>query len=187
MKTYLLLPILCVWMVACGNNHCTSVPPQNSPTSWEDILTEKMPYLGHRNWIVVTDMAYPLQSGAGITTLFADEPYEEVLRKVQRAITNSPHVFAHVYWDKELAFIPESDVPGIDAQRTKMQAICGGEVQRVPHETLIARLDEAGQLFHVIIIKTPLVMPYTSTFFELDCAYWDAARQERLETNMKNK
>lgn len=32
---------------------------QNS--DWQSKLQEKLPLLGHRNWIVITDMAYPLQ------------------------------------------------------------------------------------------------------------------------------
>ena len=32
-------------------------------TNWQTILQDKLPLLGHRNWIVITDMAYPLQPG----------------------------------------------------------------------------------------------------------------------------
>lgn len=157
------------------------------PKDWETTLTEKLPYLGHRNWVVITDMAYPLQSGDGITTLFANESYEVVLEKVKKSIDDAPHVFAHVYNDKELGFIPDSDVPGISMLRGKMQEICGKEVMSLPHEELISRLDAAGKLFHVVIIKTPLTMPYTSTFFELDCNYWDAERQQRLDESLKQQ
>ena len=30
--------------------------------SWQTILQDKLPLLGHRNWVVITDMAYPLQA-----------------------------------------------------------------------------------------------------------------------------
>lgn len=155
-----------------------------TPT-WQQQLTTFMPQLGHRNWIVITDMAYPLQSGEGIITLVADEPYEQVLATVKQYIDDAPHVFAHIWRDAELAYIPEADVPGIDSLRSRLTAICGDEAQSLPHEQLIARLDEAGKLYTVIIIKTPLLVPYTTTFFELDCAYWDAARQQRLNEKMQ--
>ena len=51
-------------------------------------------------------------------------------------------------------------------------------------EQLIARLDEAGRLYNVIIIKTPLTMPYTTTFFQLDCAYWNGDQQQKLDQKM---
>ena len=45
-------------------------------------------------------------------------------------------------------------------------------------------LDEAGTLYQVVIIKTPLAMPYTTTFFQLDCKYWNAAKQAKLDKAM---
>lgn len=152
---------------------------------WKAELTAKLPYLGHRNWIVITDMAYPLQSGPGITTLYADEPYEQVLQQVKQMIDDAPHVFAHTYCDKELGLIPEADMPGVSSFREKATRIYGNEVTPVPHEQLIARLDEAGKLFNVVIVKTSLTMAYTSTFFELDCNYWSADRQRRLDEAMR--
>ena len=148
---------------------------------WNVFLEDVLPMLGHRNWIVITDMAYPLQSGQGITTLFADEPYLEVLKTVNEKIKAAPHVFAHVYNDKELEYITEEMVPGIGELRSGIRSICGPEAQSVMHEELISRLDEAGKLFSVLIIKTPQTIPYTTTFFELDCAYWDASRQAALD------
>lgn len=151
-----------------------------SKNNWEGQLEALMPLLGHRNWIVIADMAYPLQSGDGITTLFADEPYTKVVSKVKKMIEKYPHVFAHIYRDKELSFISEDIMPGIDSLRKEMNAICGDEAVSIRHEELIAKLDQAGKLYSVVIIKTPLTMAYTTTFFELDCAYWSAEQQEKL-------
>ncbi len=161
------------------------VPASEPEEVWQSRLDAMLPLLGHRNWIVITDMAYPLQSGQGITTLFADEPYLEVLKTVNEKIKAAPHVFAHVYNDKELEFITEEMVPGIGELRSGIRSICGSEARSVMHEELISRLDEAGKLFSVLIIKTPLTVPYTTTFFELDCAYWDSVRQSTLDSIVK--
>jgi D-ribose pyranose/furanose isomerase RbsD len=133
--------------------------------SWREVLKEKLPLIGHRNWIVITDMAYPLQTGDGIITLYADEPYLNVLKAVKEDIDSVPHVFAHVYRDKELTLIPESDVKGISDLRRQMDSISGSGVVYMPHEHLIAKLAEAQKMFTVIIIKTNLTIPYTTTFF----------------------
>lgn len=167
------LILISITMTSCSN-HTTEL------TSWETTLAQKLPLLGHRNWIVITDMAYPLQSGNGITTIFANEPYTDVLRKVKGQIDAAPHVFAHVYHDRELDFISETDMPGVNALRTEMAEICGSEAQAVAHEELLERMDAAGRLYNIVIIKTPLTMAYTTTFFELDCAYWNGAKQENL-------
>lgn len=174
----ILISILTLTFIMASLTSCTK------PYSWSEEFHHQLPYLGHRNWIVITDMAYPLQSGEGITTLYADQPYLEVLSEVKKQIDAAPHVFAHVWRDRELEFITEEMVPGIDLLKKDISRVCGSEAQSVAHETLIKRLDEAGQLYQVLIIKTPMTIPYTTTFFELDCAYWDADRQQKLNEAM---
>ena len=148
---------------------------------WKEILKEKLPLMGHRNWIVVTDMAYPLQTNPGIQTLFSDEPYEQTVAQVSALIDKAPHVFAHVYLDSEQQQMSESLSKGWnDFQQRLGEALPLDKVVYVPHEELIVKLDEVSKLFQVIIIKTPLVLPYSSTFFELDCGYWDADREAVL-------
>lgn len=163
-------------LTSCSNSH-----------PWAKEFQQKLPFLGHRNWIVITDMAYPLQSGQGITTIYADQPYLEVLKEVKKQIDAAPHVFAHVWRDREIEFISEDMVPGIDKLKEGIQKVCGNDAHSVSHEGLIKRLDEAGKLYQVLIIKTPMTVPYTTTFFELDCSYWDADRQQLLDEKMKGK
>ncbi len=55
----------------------------------------------------------------------------------------------------------------------------------LPHEQIIAKLDEAGETFKVLLIKTPLTKPYTSVFFQLECRYWNAASERQLRAAMK--
>ena len=42
--------------------------------NWRERLTEELPVLGHRNWIVVADAAYPAQCRPGIETLATGDP-----------------------------------------------------------------------------------------------------------------
>ena len=64
------------------------------------------------------------------------------------------------------------------------KALAGTTITAVDHEQLIARLDNVSSLFEVVIIKTPLTKPYTSTFFELDCKYWDSQKQDLLNAKI---
>lgn len=149
--------------------------------NWQTALQEKLPLLGHRNWIVITDMAYPLQAKEGITTLYASEPYTEVLGTVKKMLDNSSHVYAHTYQDKELSFLEEDICPGIANLKEEMKKVLSPtEIMHIEHDNLIGRLDSISNLFEVVIIKTGLTKPYTSTFFELDCKYWDNRRQSIL-------
>lgn len=159
----------------------------NNKTNWQTVLQDKLPLLGHRNWIVITDMAYPLQTREGITTLYANEPYTEVLGTVKKMVDNSLHVYAHIYQDEELSFLEEGFCPGINDLKTEMgNVLPATEITSIRHDDLIARLDSISNLFEVVIIKTKLTKPYTSTFFELDCKYWDSNKQTILNERIAN-
>jgi len=148
-------------------------------------LGDTLPHFGHRNWIVVADSAYPAQSRPGIETIVANAEQIAVVRQVLDAITASRHVRANVYVDRELAFVHETDAPGIDEYRRQLDAVLyGGSVNRMAHEQIIHKLDQAAQLFRILIVKTQMTIPYTSVFFELDCGYWNPVAEERLRQAM---
>lgn len=161
---------------------------QRPTLALQKLLRERLPTLGHRNWIVVVDMAYPLQSRAGIETIYLGGQQVSAVRQVLEAIDTAPHVQGKVHLDAELEHVPEADAPGITAYRDELQRLFEGRhVSRLPHEQLIEQLDAAAQTFHVLIIKTDMVIPYTSVFIELDCGYWNADKEARLREKMKMK
>lgn len=169
----------------CIQNEATTTQNSQNRSDWQTILQDKLPLLGHRNWIVITDMAYPLQARKGITTLYTNEPYAEVLNTVKKMVDNSPHMYAHIYQDKEFSFLEEDSCPGINDLKTEIRNVLPAtEIISVRHDDLIARLDSISNLFEIVIIKTGLTKPYTSTFFELDCKYWDNNKQTTLNERM---
>ena len=104
-----------------------------------------------------------------------------MVRHVLAGITSSAHIRANIYVDKELEFVPEIDAPGIDDYRRDLAAVVrGDQVNRIPHEQIITKLDRSAEIFRVLIIKTDMTIPYTSVFFELDCGYWNADAEQRL-------
>lgn len=159
----------------------TSLSTPENMNNWKEQLKEQLPYLGHRNWIVITDMAYPLQNSEGIQTLLAPESFETVVAEVKAAVDKAPHVFAHVYLDNEQHRMNDALAKGWSDYRQHLaDALPLAEAQYIPHEELIHRLDEVSRLYRVVLIKTPLTLPYSSVFFELDCGYWDADREAEL-------
>jgi hypothetical protein len=148
---------------------------------WEERLAALLPLYGHRNWIVVADAAYPAQSKAGIETIVSGVEQLSVLRKVADAIDASRHVRAKVYLDSELAFVDERDARGVSSYKEQLEALLADlRVVRLPHEEIIARLDESAEVFRILIIQTKITIPYTSVFFELDCGYWNEEAEQRL-------
>ena len=154
--------------------------------SWEQTLVRELPALGHRNWIVVADAAFPLQISPGMEVVVSAEDHFIVLEKVLKAIDSSPHIRPHIYLDKELSFVTEDLAPGIDTCRSRLEALLAGR-GAVPtlHEELITRLDQVARTFRILMIKTNLDLPYTSVFMELDCGYWSGESEAKMRERMK--
>jgi hypothetical protein len=153
----------------------------SAATDWETKLAALLPLFGHRNWIVVADSAYPAQSKPGIETLVTGADQIHVLRNVIDAIGASKHIRANVYLDNELEFVPERDAPGVANYRHELGVLLADSaIFRLPHDQIITKLDQSAQVFRILIIKTELIIPYTSVFFELDCGYWNAETEKRL-------
>jgi len=152
---------------------------------WKETLKISLPLLGHRNWIVIADSAYPWQVSPGVKTIDTGATQEEVTRTVLEALAGTKHVKPTIYIDHELEFVPEDAAPGVSAYRKNLAAIlAGSEISKLPHEQIIAKLDEAGKTFHVLLLKTNMTIPYTSVFLQLECGYWNSDAEKRLRASL---
>ena len=157
-----------------------------SAADWKAKLQQELPLLGHRNWIVVADSAYPLQTAPGIETIYVDADQLEVVKGVIAELAQTKHVKPTIYTDAEMKFVAEKNAPGISAYREALEKILANQpAQVLPHEQIIAKLDEAGKTFKVLLIKTTLTKPYTSVFFQLQCGYWNADSEAELRKAME--
>jgi hypothetical protein len=154
-------------------------------TSWQQKVKGELPLLGHRNWIVIVDSAYPLQVSPGIETIETGSDQLAVLDFVLGAIKDSKHVRPLVHTDKEIDYIPESEAPGVERYREDLKRrIAGIPSDSVLHQELIDRLSETGKSIHVLVLKTQMTIPYTSIFLQLDCKYWSAESEARMRKAM---
>lgn len=153
--------------------------------NWRATLRQALPLMGHRNWIVVADSAYPLQTAPGIQTIYVDADQLEVVKGVLAELANTHHVQPNLFSDAEMKYVAEKNAPGIGEYRDGLEQILAGKpVQILPHEQIIAKLDEAGKTFKILIIKTRLTIPYTSVFFQLECGYWNSQAEKELRDAM---
>ena len=162
--------------------------PNGGPSEgWRARLRESMPLLGHRNWILVVDSAYPLQTSPGVETIETDSSEVDVVREVLQEVDRSIHVRPVLYMDAELPFVTENDAPGVEQYRREIRGVLGDRpVSSIAHEAVLSKIDEAGKTFHVLVLKTRLAIPYTSVFMQLDCKYWPADAEARLRQAMKS-
>ena len=153
---------------------------------WRSEFQRSLPLLGHRNWILVVDKAYPWQSGNGITTLYTGQSLIKTLEEVVTALKASTHAKPLFYTDKEMEFITEDMAKGSDAYREQLKKVLEGqETQAILHDDVFPKIDAAAKLFNILVLKTDETIAYSSVFIELDCSYWGAEKEKALREKMK--
>jgi len=153
--------------------------------SWQAKLEQELPLLGHRNWIVIVDSAYPLQTSPGVETIETNSGLLQVVQVVLQELDRVPHVEPVVHTDRELRFLQEQEAPGVTAYREQLKTMVGNRAaSSQPHLDLINTLAETGKTFHVLVLKTTATIPYSSVFLELNCKYWTPAAEKDLRDRM---
>jgi D-ribose pyranose/furanose isomerase RbsD len=153
----------------------------NIDQNWKEQLNQELPMLGHRNWILVVDKAFPEQNAPGMEYIYVNEGLLPVLKQVLAQINLSNHVKPIIYQDKELGFITENQARGVKQFVQESKTIFGNQtVQTMLHDSVFRKLDTESKLFKVLVIKTNETIPYTSVFLQLDCAYWNGDKEKQL-------
>ncbi|MDP3913515.1 MAG: hypothetical protein Q8R96_07250 [Bacteroidota bacterium] len=170
---------------------CTSPAGQSTPlatNSWKTVLAEELPLLGHRNWILVVDKAFPAQNAPGIYVINTGEELLPVLKYTLDQISQSTHVKPIIYTDKELNFITPELEAGIEPFKNSLQEVLhGADVQTILHDSVFLKIDEASKLFKVLVLKTEGTIAYSSVFLNLDCKYWTGEKENALRQSMSGK
>jgi hypothetical protein len=185
--------VLITAAVSIASILATAQSPGKRESDWRAHVRQELPLMGHRNWIAVVDSAYPLQTSGGIETVDTGDDQLDVVQAVLEDISKSKHVRPVIFTDAELKLVPESDAAGITAYRESLSKLLGrigkgkGEVQNLPHEQIISKLDDAGKTFHILVLKSTMTIPYTSVFIRLDCGYWTEEQEKRLRERMGKK
>lgn len=173
-------------VVLCAPLLGLSIPA--SAQTWQAQLKQQLPLMGHRNWILIVDSAYPEQVGAGIETIETNAEQLDVVRTVLVGIKNSIHVRPVIFMDAELPFVPEQKTPGVSKYREEVKTVLReyGVSPRL-HQSLIDEIGKDSAQYRVLILKTNLAIPYTSVFIHLDCKYWSADDERALRSAMSSQ
>lgn len=187
MKNLILTAIILFGMsTSCTNPTSQTTAPETN--NWKTILAEELPLLGHRNWILVVDKAFPAQNAPGIHVVNTGEEFLPVLKYTLEQISQSTHVKPIVYTDKELSFITPELESGIEPFKKSLQEVLqGADTQTILHDSVFTKIDEASKLFKVLVLKTEGTIAYSSVFLNLDCKYWTGEKESTLRESMSGK
>lgn len=158
------------------------------PKPYLGVLRNELGYLGARNWVVIAEAAYPIQSRRGVRVVKLDADIPDVLEAVEDVIEEKHHVKPRVYVTEELENVPYEYAPGVRAYKKKLrQALHGRETVRLDNEMLLRLLNDTSKTYRVLVIKTRTAVPYSSIFIELGSGYWDAESETALRQNIEKK
>jgi len=156
------------------------------PKEWKTQLKEQLPLLGHRNWILIVDKAFPKQNAPGIITINTGEELLPVLQYTLSQINLSAHVKPILFTDTELNYITVKQVPEIEKFKSDLFGIIPKEqVKTMLHDSVFVKIARASELFRVIVLKTDQLIPYSSVFLQLDCKYWSSENEQMLRESIK--
>ena len=195
LKRNILLGMVCMMLLSCNQSKTNETKHViTADNNWKLQFDQKLPLLGHRNWIVIADKAFPEQNSAGMEVINTNENLLPVLKYVLEEVNASGHVKPIIYQDKELQFITESQAKGISSFRTESEKLLSSgksnlelQSQTILHDAVFAKLDKASKLFKIVVLKTNETIPYTSVFLQLDCSYWNAEKEKQLREKMKSQ
>ncbi|MBW8326138.1 MAG: hypothetical protein K0M50_15335 [Prolixibacteraceae bacterium] len=187
MKNLILTAIILFGMsTSCTNPAGQTTAPETN--NWKTVVAEELPLLGHRNWILVVDKAFPAQNAPGIHVVNTGEELLPVLKYALEQISQSTHVKPIVYTDKELSFITPELESGIEPFKKSLQDVLqGADTQTILHDSVFTKIDEASKLFKVLVLKTEGTIAYSSVFLNLDCKYWTGEKENALRQAMSGK
>jgi hypothetical protein len=84
-----------------------------------------------------------------------------------------------------LSFISEDQSKGVKNFTEQSERLFEDRpVQTLMHDSVFTKLDSPSKLFKVLVLKTNETIPYTSTFLQLDCSYWNGGKERQWRDNM---
>ena len=170
-------------LFAATSTFAPATPPPASV--WRQQVEQEIPLLGHRNWILIVDSAYPLQASQGIETIDTGGDHQEIVREVLSLVARSPHVRPQIMLDSELPFVTDDDAPGVGKYRSDIADLLRDlPTTYQPHQQILDLIDQQSRQYHILVLKTRMTIPYTSVFIRLDCRYWSDDAEQRLRSRM---
>jgi hypothetical protein len=165
-----------------------ATPIPESEMSWKEQFNAHLGRMGKNNWIVVSDAAYTSRHVEGTQMLATHKSLTSVLGLVLDKISDSDHVYATAWISSELEHIPDRDALGITQTHKEIRRLLNAakvETKVLPESEILKKLEGDAATCNVLILKSITPLPYSSIWLQLDCRYWDEAREKRLRDALR--
>ena len=183
----LLAVAVCGYMVSCASSSRGVGKKGRDKAPWVKALQTEVAALGSKNWIIVTEQAYPTPQHTGVRVLVADAGLPETLSEVLEAIESEGHIWPKIYTLREFEFLKKEYAPGIDKVRaSRNAALAERKSQQVTKRTADLLLKAGMKNYRVLMVKSHSAYPYSSVFMELDSGYWNGNSEDALRKAMPN-
>jgi len=183
--SFLIVFVLGFGLMACGPQKSSNQLVLGNKEKVKLEVKHKINLMGHRNWVLLVDSAFPEQNSGGMEILLMEGGILENLAWLLDMINAAPHVDAKIYRDLELDFLDDGMVDGIGDFKVGLEShFQNNVVTSLLHDEVFTLLDQEAALFSVLVIKTEELMPYTSIFLRLDCGYWNEEQEQYLRNKM---
>ena len=170
-RIWILLLSLAFWC-SCQSNTRASRKMVTNNNDWKAVLHRELPLLGHLNWILVVDKAFPALNASGMEVIYADDNLLNVLKYTLNKIDSSSHVRPIIYVDKEMQFMTPQLENRVNAFRDSLKNIVNNQPLHAElHDSVFTNIQKTSELFKVLVIKTNGTQAYSSVFLQLDYAY----------------
>ncbi|MFK7910402.1 MAG: hypothetical protein AB8F34_07340 [Akkermansiaceae bacterium] len=170
-----LLPLL---LAGCAGNGDSSRP-------WKKTIRNELAHLGARNWIVVAEAAFPVQSRRGLRVIHIDADIPDLVDGIEQVIEEKHHVKPRIYVTSEIGKVEYDYAPGVKHYRKELEtALHGRETLKLNNNMLMRMLEDTTKTYRVLVIKSRTALPYSSVFMELGSGYWDAESEVHLRNVM---
>lgn len=150
-------------------------------SNWKEEFSLELPKLGHRNWILIVDKAFPELASYNIKIINTNSPLLNVLNEVKTVLDSQSHITPILYKDLELEMLDEGLVKGSTKFKENLYKIYPKEAYKsILHEEIFSKMDSSSKIFKILVLKSETTIPYSSVFMELDCKYWNPELESLL-------
>lgn len=174
--------LLCYFLLALLAG-CAGDPDAARP--WKKTIRRELAHLGARNWIVVAEAAFPVQSRRGLRVIHIDADIPDLVDGIEQVIEETHHVKPRIYVTAEMGKVEYDYAPGVKHYRKELEtALHGRETLALNNSMLMRMLADTRRTYRVLVIKSRTALPYSSVFMELGSGYWDAESEDHLRDAM---